>query len=163
MTAIRGAMPADLAEAVRSLVCGACQAQRGEYCPCDGTHLARWELAAAAELVSEQHYWAAAEAAQPAPSGFPAGQRRHWLMGVPAVAVAAQCPPAGGARASTPGRPVTLNPTATPPGPYREPPAEPSLITGKAGSGRGIRAAGRAWVGAGPEPTTDCDSLLSML
>ena len=73
MTAIRGAMPADLAEAVRSLVCGVCQAQRGEYCPCDGTHLARWELAAAAELVSEQHYWAAAEAAQPAPSGFPAG------------------------------------------------------------------------------------------
>jgi hypothetical protein len=151
MTAIRGAMPADLAEAVRSLVCGACQAQRGEYCPCDGTHLARWELAAAAELVSEQHYWAAAEAAQAAPSGFPAGlavvpelsgvvcaaghplrwsaaaeppqwvhldpvatlscpapaapgpapgepcryQRRHWLMGVPAVAVAGTVPACG--------------------------------------------------------------------
>ena len=42
MTAISGAMPADLAEAVRSLVCPACQAPRGVHCPCDGTHLARW-------------------------------------------------------------------------------------------------------------------------
>src|SRR5580693_5655038 len=73
MTAISGAMPADLAEAVRSLACGACQAHRGEHCPGDGTHLARWELAAATALVSEQDYRAAARAAQPAPSGFPAG------------------------------------------------------------------------------------------
>ena len=73
MTAISGPMPADLAEAVRSLTCGACQAPRGEYCPCDGTHLARWELAAAAALVSERDYYAAAEAAQPAPLGFPRG------------------------------------------------------------------------------------------
>jgi hypothetical protein len=73
MTAISGPMPADLAEAVRSLTCGACQAPRGEYCPCDGTHLARWEQAAAAALVSERDYSAAAEAAQPAPPGFPRG------------------------------------------------------------------------------------------
>ncbi len=76
MTAISGAMPADLAEAVRSLACGACQAPRGEYCPCDGTHLARWELAAAAALVSERDYRAAAEAARPAPPGFPRGPVR---------------------------------------------------------------------------------------
>ena len=147
MTAISRVMPADLAEAVRSLACGACQAARGEHCPCDGTHLARWELAAAAALVSGQDYRAAAEAAQPAPPGFPRGlsvvpelsgvvcpaghplrwsgaapqqwvhldpaatascpapavpgpapgepcryQRRHWLLGVPAVAIAGTMP-----------------------------------------------------------------------
>jgi hypothetical protein len=148
MTAISGAMPADLAEAVRSLACGACQAARGEYCPCDGTHLARWELAAAAALVSEGECLAAAEAARPAPPGFPRGlsvvpelsgvvctaghplrwaadvpprqwmhldpvaasscpapavprpapgevcryHRRHWLLGVPAVAIAGTVP-----------------------------------------------------------------------
>jgi hypothetical protein len=148
MTAISGAMPADLAEAVRSLACAACQVPRGEYCPCDGTHLARWELAAAAALVSEQDYLAAAEAARPAPPGFPRGlsvvpelsgvvcaaghplrwsadvrpwqwmhldsvaasscpgpavprpvpgeacryHRRHWLLGVPAVAIAGTVP-----------------------------------------------------------------------
>ena len=148
MTAISGAMPADLAEAVRSLACRACQAPRGVHCPCDGTHLARWELAAAAALVSERDYRVAAEAAQPAPAGFPRGlsvvpelsgvvctaghplrwavgiqphqwvhldpaatpscpapalprpapgepcryQRRHWLLGVPAVAIAGTVP-----------------------------------------------------------------------
>ena len=148
MTAMSGAMPADLAETVRSMPCEACQAPRGECCLCEGTHLARWELAAAAALVSEQDYWAATEAAQPAPSGFPPGlsvvpelsgvvctaghplrwsadvqprqwvhldpvatascpapaalrpapgepcryQRRHWLMGVPAVAIAGTVP-----------------------------------------------------------------------
>ena len=161
MTAMSRVMPADLAEAVRSLACGACQTPRGEHCPCDGTHLARWELAAAAALVSERDYRAAAAAAQPAPPGFPRGlsvvpelsgvvytaghplrwsagvqpqqwvhldpvttpccpapavprqapgepcryQRRHWLLGVPAVAIAGTMPPAGGAPASTPARP----------------------------------------------------------
>jgi hypothetical protein len=148
MTAISRVMPADLAEAVRSLACGACQAPRGEYCPCDGTHLARWELAAAAALVSELDYRAATEAAQPAPAGFSRGlsvvpelsgvvcaaghplrwsagvqtqqwvhldpvaarscpappaprpapgepcryHRRHWLLGLPAVAIAGPVP-----------------------------------------------------------------------
>jgi hypothetical protein len=148
MTAISGAMPTDLAEVVRSLACGACQAPRGEYCPCDGTHLARWELAAAAGLVSELDYLAAAQAARPALPGFPQGlsvvpelsgvvctaghplrwpadvpprqwmhldlvaalsclapavprpapgeacryHRRHWLLGVPAVAIAGTVP-----------------------------------------------------------------------
>ncbi|MGI8445945.1 MAG: hypothetical protein ACR2MP_01920, partial [Streptosporangiaceae bacterium] len=55
------AMPADLAEAVRSMPCGACQAPRGAYCPCEGTHLARWELAVASALVSERDYHAAAK------------------------------------------------------------------------------------------------------
>jgi hypothetical protein len=73
MTAMSGAMPADLAEAVRSVPCGACQAPRGEHCPCEGSHLARWEVAAAWALVSEQEYRAAAGAAWPAPPGFPPG------------------------------------------------------------------------------------------
>ena len=149
MTAMSAAMPADLAEAVRSMPCGACQAPRGEYCPCDGTHLARWELAVASALVSDRDYRAAASAARPAPPGFPPGlavvpeltgvvcaaashplrwaadaappqwvhldpvatpscpapsaprpapgepcryQRRHWLLGVPAVAIAGTVP-----------------------------------------------------------------------
>jgi hypothetical protein len=149
MTAISGAMPADLAEAVRSLPCGACLALRGEYCSCEGTHLARWELAAASALVSRQEYRAAAGAAWPAPAGFPPGlavvpelsgvvctaaghplrwaaavqppqwlhldpvsapsctgeaaprpapgepcryHRRHWLLAIPAVAVAGRVP-----------------------------------------------------------------------
>ncbi len=149
MTAVSGAMPADLAEAVRSMRCAACQAPRGEPCRCEGTHLARWELAAASALVSPQDYHAAAAAAQPAPPGFPPGMavvpelsgvvctaashplrwaadaqpprwvhldpaagtscagpaaprpapgepcrchRRHWLLGVPAVAVAGTVP-----------------------------------------------------------------------
>jgi hypothetical protein len=149
MTAISGAMPADLAEAVRSMPCEACQAPRGECCSCEGTHLARWDLAAAAALVSEREYRAAAGAAWPAPPGFPPGlavvpeltgvvcaaaghplrldtavqpprwthlatpagtacgdpavphpapgepcryHRRHWLLGVPAVAVAGPVP-----------------------------------------------------------------------
>ena len=74
MTAMSGAMPADLAEAVRSMPCEACQAPRGGYCSCEGTHLARWELAAASALVSQQEYHAAACAARPAPPGF----RRAW-------------------------------------------------------------------------------------
>jgi hypothetical protein len=73
MTAMSGAMPADLAEAVRSIPCGACRAPRGGCCACEGTHLARWELAAASALVSEQEYRAAARAARPAPPGFAPG------------------------------------------------------------------------------------------
>ena len=149
MTAMSGAMPADLAEAVRSLPCGACQAARGEYCQCEGTHLARWELATASALVSGRDYQAAAGLARPAPPGFPPGlcvvpelsgvvclagrhplrpapgsqppqwvhldpadapscpapavpgpasgepcryHRRHWLLGVPAVAIAGTVP-----------------------------------------------------------------------
>jgi len=143
------AMPADLAEAVRSMPCRACRAGRGEYCPSAGTHLARWETAAAAGLIAEADYQAAATAALPAPPGLPEGlavvpersgvvcaaaghplrwaapddppqwvhadpaagqfcpdsvtpvaaagepcryQRRHWLLGVPAVAVAGAVP-----------------------------------------------------------------------
>jgi hypothetical protein len=143
------AMPADVAEAVRSVPCGGCQAARAEPCSCAGTHLARWELAAASGLVSPQEYQAAAGAAWPAPPGSPPGlavvpelsgvvctaachplrwaageplpqwvhldpatgpscaapalprpapgepcrfHRRHWLMGVPAVAVAGPAP-----------------------------------------------------------------------
>ena len=167
MTAISGAMPADLAEAVRSLTCGACQAPRGEYCPCDGTHLARWELAAAAALVSERDYHAATEAARPAPPGFPRGlsvvpelsgvvctaghplqwsaglqpqqwvhldpavpgpapgepcryHRRHWLLGVPAVAIAGTVPACGRcarkhARQSRKPRPRWAPPRPSPP------------------------------------------------
>jgi hypothetical protein len=142
-------MPADLAEAVRSMPCRACHADRGEYCPSEGTHLARWELAAAAGLIAEADYQTAAKAALPAPPGLPpalavvpersgvvcetaghalrwaarddpprwehldpsAGQtcpdggrpvaadgepcrylRRHWLLGIPAVAVAGTVP-----------------------------------------------------------------------
>jgi len=149
MTAMSGAMPSDLAEAVRSLPCGVCLALRGEYCSGDGTHLARWDLAAASALVSRHEYRAAAGAAQPGPPGSPPGlavvpeltgvvctaaghplrwavavqppqwlhldpvatpscagaavprpapgepcryHRRHWLMGVPAVAVAGRVP-----------------------------------------------------------------------
>jgi hypothetical protein len=73
MTAISGAMPADLAEAVRSMPCGACQAPRGGHCSGEGTHLARWELATASALVSPQEYLAAAGAARSAPPGFPPG------------------------------------------------------------------------------------------
>ncbi len=73
MTAISGAMPADLAEAVRSMPCGACQAPRGGHCAGEGTHLARWELATASALVSPQEYLAAAGAARSAPPGFPPG------------------------------------------------------------------------------------------
>jgi hypothetical protein len=68
-----GAMPADLAEAVRSLPCRACHAARGEGCPSEGTHLARWELAAAAALVSETDYRVAAAAARPVRPGLPPG------------------------------------------------------------------------------------------
>ena len=142
-------MPADLAEAVRSVRCDACQARRGEYCRCEGTHLARWELAASSALVSPRDYRTAAGAARPGPPGSPPGQavvpelsgvvcaaaghalrwsaaaqppqwvhldpaagtscpgaalprpapgepcryhRRHWLLGVPAVAVAGTVP-----------------------------------------------------------------------
>ena len=74
MTAISGAMPADLAEAVRSMPCEACQAPRGERCSCEGTHLARWELAAAAALVSEREY--GPRRAPPGPRR--PGSRRAW-------------------------------------------------------------------------------------
>ncbi len=67
------AMPADLAEAVRSLSCPACLAARGEYCPCEGTHLGRWDAAVGAGLVSEHDHAEAVAAAWPAPAGLPAG------------------------------------------------------------------------------------------
>ena len=73
MTPISGPMPADLAEAVRSLPCPACDAARAEYCPSDGCHLARWELAAATGLIAIAHVQAAAAAARPAPRGLPPG------------------------------------------------------------------------------------------
>ena len=73
MIPICGPMPADLAEAVRSLPCPACHAARAGYCPSDGCHLARWERAAAAGLVSIAHLQAAAAAARPAPRGLPPG------------------------------------------------------------------------------------------
>jgi hypothetical protein len=149
VTVMDGAMPADLAEAVRSLPCRACHAARGQGCPSEGTHLARWELAAAAALVSGTDSQAAVVAARPPPPGRPAGlavvpemsgvvcaaaghllrwaapevppqwvhadpaatqscpevitprpaagepcryQRRHWLLAVPAVAVAGTVP-----------------------------------------------------------------------
>jgi hypothetical protein len=148
MTAMSAAMPADLAEAVRSMPCGACQARRGEYCPGEGSHLARWEVAAAMDLVSQGDFAAAASTARPAPPGSAPGlaevpelsgvvcaaaghplrwaagveppwvhqdrlagpscaspvvprpapgepclyHRRHWLLAVPAVAVAGRVP-----------------------------------------------------------------------
>src|ERR1700722_8083640 len=114
MTAMSAAMPADLAEAVRSLACGACQAPRGEYCPCDGTHLARWELVAAAALGAGPDYSAeaeeAAEAAQRAPSGFRAG-----LAVVPELSGVA-CPAGHPLRWSAGAEPpqwVHLDPVAT--------------------------------------------------
>jgi hypothetical protein len=73
MTAMSGAMPADLAEAVRSMPCGACDASRGAYCPGEGTHLARWELAAAMDLVSQRDYQSAAGAARPVSPGSALG------------------------------------------------------------------------------------------
>jgi hypothetical protein len=73
MTPVSGPMPADLAEAVRSLPCPACDAARAEYCPSDGCHLARWELAAATGLIAIAHVQAAAAAARPAPRGLPPG------------------------------------------------------------------------------------------
>jgi hypothetical protein len=142
-----GAMPTDLAEAVRSMPCRGCQADRGDYCPSEGSHLARWQLATAAGLVAEQDFARAAELAQPGPPGLEpalavvpelsgvvcaaaghplrwaaAGQppqwthtdreaacpdavtpvpahgepcrylRRHWLLSIPAVAVAGTVP-----------------------------------------------------------------------
>jgi hypothetical protein len=68
-----GAMPTDLAEAVRSMPCRACQADRGDYCPSDGSHLARWQLATAAGLLAEQDLARAAELAQAAPPGLAPG------------------------------------------------------------------------------------------
>ncbi len=144
MTAM-SAMPADLAEAVRSMPCEACQAPRGECCSCDGTHLARWELAAASALVSEQEYHAAAGAAWPAPPGFPpglavvpelsgvvcaaAGHPLRWDTGVP--------PPRWthlglqtGTACARPGR-APSGPRGTVPLP------PPSLVTGYSGRGGG--------------------------
>ncbi len=145
-TAMDGAMPTDLAEAVRSMPCRACQAERGRYCPSEGSHLARWELATVAGLVGEPDLARATELAQPgllpglavvpelsgvvcAAAGHPlrwaateqpphwahvdlsAGRacpqdvspvpaggepcrclRRHWLLSIPAVAVAGTVP-----------------------------------------------------------------------
>src|SRR5712675_2364741 len=59
MTAMSAAMPADLAEAVRSMPCGACQARR--------------EVAAAMDLVSQGDFAAAASTARPAPPGSAPG------------------------------------------------------------------------------------------
>lgn len=66
-------MPTDLAEAVRSMPCPACRADRGDHCPSDGSHLARWQLATAAGLVSERDLTRAAALAQPAPPGLESG------------------------------------------------------------------------------------------
>ena len=66
-------MPTDLAETVRSLPCRACQADRGNYCPSDGSHLARWQLATAAGLVADRDLARAAELAQPGPPGLAPG------------------------------------------------------------------------------------------
>jgi hypothetical protein len=127
MTALSAAMPADLAEAVRSMPCGACQAPRGEYCPCEGTHLARWELAVASALVSEQDYRAAASAARPAPPGFPPG-----LAVVPeltGVVCAAAGHPVRWAADASPPQWVHLDPLAAPacagPADPRPAPGEP--------------------------------------
>jgi hypothetical protein len=68
-----GAMPTDVAETVRSMPCRACQADRGAFCPSDGSHLARWQLATAAGLVAEQDLARAAELAQPGPPGLAPG------------------------------------------------------------------------------------------
>ena len=145
MTAMSGAMPADLAEAVRSMPCEACQAPRGECCSCEGTHLARWELAAASALVSEQEYHAAAGAARPAPPGFPpglavvpelsgvvcaaAGHPLRWDTGAAAAAVDAPGPA---------GRDGLRRPGRAPPGPRGTVPLPPpSLVTGRPGRGGG--------------------------
>ncbi len=123
MTAMSGAMPSDLAEAVRSLPCGACLAPRGGYCPGDGTHLARWELAAASGLVSRGDYQAAEGAAQPAPPGSPPGLAVvPELSGV--VCTAAGHPLRWSADARAPHW-VHLEPAAGPPGAgpsFEEPP-----------------------------------------
>jgi hypothetical protein len=68
-----GAMPTDLAEAVRSMPCQACQADRGDYCPSEGSHLARWQLATAAGLVAGRDFARAAELAQAGPAGLEPG------------------------------------------------------------------------------------------
>ena len=104
-------MPADLAEAVRSLACGACQAPRGEYCPCDGTHLARWELAAAAALVSERDY--CGRRGGPACPGRDSRGACPWCPNCPAwyARPVIRC---GGRRASQPQQWVHLDPVATP-------------------------------------------------
>ncbi len=158
MTAISRVMPADLAEAVRSLACGACQAPRGEYCPCDGTHLARWELAAAAALVSERDYRAATEAAQPAPAGFSLG-----LSVVPELS-GVVCPVGHPLRWSAGVQPqqwVHLDQGATPscpappvPGPARGtvPLPAPSLVTGRPGRGHRGHGAGLPAVHAQARP-----------
>ncbi len=70
---MNGAMPTELAEAVRSLPCRACQAGRGDFCPSDGSHLARWQLATAAGLVAERDLARAAELAQASPPGLASG------------------------------------------------------------------------------------------
>jgi hypothetical protein len=70
---MNGAMPTDLAEAVRSMPCRACQADRGDYCPSEGSHLARWQLATAAGLVPERDSARAAELAHPGPPGLEPG------------------------------------------------------------------------------------------
>ena len=68
--AMDGVMPTDLAEAVRSVPCPACQAPRGDHCPSEGSHVARWELAAATGLVSEDDFARAAALARPGPAGL---------------------------------------------------------------------------------------------
>ena len=149
MTAMSAAMPADLAEAVRSMPCGACQAPRGEYCPCDGTHLARWELAVASALVSDRDYRAAAGAARPAPPGFPPG-----LAVVPeltGVVCAAASHPLRWAADAAPPQWVHLDPLAGPSCACRPirglprravPLSPPSLVTGHSGGGGGGHHAG---------------------
>lgn len=71
--AMDGAMPTELGEAVRSMPCPACQALRGDYCPSEGSHVVRWELATAAGLVSEHDFARAAALARPGPPGLGPG------------------------------------------------------------------------------------------
>ena len=66
-------MPTDLAEAVRSMPCWACQAERGNYCPSEGSHLARWQLATAAGLLAGPDLARATELARAAPPGLASG------------------------------------------------------------------------------------------
>jgi hypothetical protein len=73
VTAMDCAMPTELAEAVRSMPCRACRADRGAYCPSDGSHLARWQLATAAGLLAERDLARATKLAHAAPPGLAPG------------------------------------------------------------------------------------------
>jgi hypothetical protein len=143
MTPISGPMPADLAEAVRSLPCPACDAARAEYCPSDGCHLARWELAAATGLIALAHVQAAAAAARPAPRGLPPG-----LAVVPessGVVCAAASHPLRWATQASPPQWQHLDPAAGQ--------SCPAPITPAPGAGEPCRYHRRHWILATPAVT----------